>query len=314
MARAGTGAEVEFGCHLPVFGPAATRANLLTFAREMERLGYDSLWASDHVVVPYAIASRYPYRATGEFPLPPDSTFLEPLTALAMVAGVTERARLGTTVLVLPHRHPVLAAKALATLDHLSNGRVILGAGVGWMREEIELLGAPFDERGPWSDEAIRIMRACWRDERTRFHGRFFNFEDIGCFPKPVRGDIPIWMGGHAKPALRRIVALADGWHAAFPTAEGLETGLRDLRAECATQKRRFEELTITLRAGLALRTSPGGADRPALQGTPDEIVEDLRRFKTLGVSHVLMEASYRDPAHMIRTFETFAREIRPRL
>jgi probable F420-dependent oxidoreductase len=314
MAPAVTGAEVEFGCHLPVFGPAATRANLLTFAREMEKLGYDSLWASDHVVVPYAITSRYPYRATGEFPLPPDSTFLEPLTALAMVAAVTERARLGTTVLVLPHRHPVLAAKALATLDHLSNGRVILGAGVGWMREEIELLGAPFDERGAWSDEAIRIMRACWRDERTRFHGRFFNFEDIGCFPKPVRGDIPIWMGGHAKPALRRIVALADGWHAAFPTAGGLEGGLRELRAECVTQQRRFEELTITLRAGLALRTSPGSADRPALQGTPDEIVEDLRRFKALGVSHVLMEASYRDPGHTIRTFETFAREIRPRV
>jgi len=208
---------VEFGCHLPVFGPAATRAGLLTFAREMERLGYESLWASDHIVIPHTIRSRYPYSDTGQFPLAPDATFLEPLTALAMVAGVTERAKLGTTVLVLPHRHPVLAAKALATLDHLSGGRVILGAGVGWMREEIELLGAPFAERGAWSDEAIRIMRACWRDERTRFHGRFFNFDDIGCFPKPVRGDIPIWMGGHAKPALRRIVALADGWHAAFP-------------------------------------------------------------------------------------------------
>ena len=305
---------MEFGCHLPIFGPAATRANLLTFAREMERLGYDSLWASDHVVVPYAIASRYPYRDTGEFPLPPDSNFLEPLTSLGMVAGVTERARLGTTVLVLPHRHPVLAAKALATLDHLSNGRVILGAGVGWMREEIELLGAPFDERGAWSDEAIRVMRACWRDERTRFQGRFFNFADVGCFPKPVRGDIPIWMGGHAKPALRRIVALADGWHAAFPTAEGLEAGLRELRAECAAQKRHFEELTITLRAGLALRTRPGGAGRRALQGTPDEIVEDLRRFKALGVSHVLMEPSYRETDRMIRTFETFAREIRPRV
>src|SRR6266540_2418710 len=236
IAPATTGAELEFGCHLPVFGPAATRSNLLTFAREMERLGYDSLWASDHVVVPYAIASRYPYRATGEFPLPPDSTFLEPMTALAMVAGVTERARLGTTVLVLPHRHPVLAAKALATLDHLSNGRVILGAGVGWMREEIELLGAPFHERGAW-----------WHDERTRFQGRFFNFEDIGCFPKPVRGDIPIWMGGHAKPALRRIVALADGWHAAFPTARGMEEGITLLKQECAAQSRRFEDLTITL-------------------------------------------------------------------
>jgi probable F420-dependent oxidoreductase len=199
---------MEFGCHLPIFGPDATRAGLLTFAREMERLGYESLWASDHIVIPHTIRSRYPYSDTGQFPLAPDATFLEPLTALAMVAGVTERAKLGTTVLVLPHRHPVLAAKALATLDHLSGGRVILGAGVGWMREEIELLGAPFAERGAWSDEAIRIMRACWRDERTSFHGRFFNFDDIGCFPKPVRGDIPIWMGGHAKPALRRIVEL----------------------------------------------------------------------------------------------------------
>lgn len=305
---------MEFGCHLPVFGPSATRANLLTFAREMERLGYDSLWASDHIVVPHTIGSRYPYSATGQFPLPPDATFLEPLTALGMVAGVTERIHLGTTVLVLPHRHPVLAAKALATLDHLSNGRVILGAGVGWMREEIELLGAPFDQRGAWSDEAIRIMRACWRDERTRFQGRFFSFEDIGCFPKPVHGDIPIWMGGHARPALRRIVALADGWHAAFPTAAGLEAGLDELRAECARQWRPFEELTITLRAGLAVRAHPGGPDRKALQGTADEIVEDLQRFKALGVSHVLMEASYRDLGHMISTFETFARDIRPRV
>ena len=305
---------MEFGCHLPIFGPAATRAGLLTFAREMERLGFDSLWASDHVVIPHTISSRYPYSETGEFPLSADTTFLEPLTALAMVAGVTERARLGTTVLVLPHRHPVLAAKTLATLDHLSGGRVILGAGVGWMREEIELLGAPFDTRGAWSDEAIRIMRACWREERTRFKGRFFTFDDIGCFPKPVHGDIPIWMGGHSKPALRRIAALADGWHAAFPTAAGLEAGLAELRAECVTQKRRFEDLAITLRAGLSIRPGPGGSNRKALQGTPEEIVADLRTFKALGVSHVLMEASYRDLGQMTRTFETFARDIRPKV
>jgi probable F420-dependent oxidoreductase len=305
---------VEFGCHLPIFGPAATRAGLLTFAREMERLGYDSLWASDHIIIPYTIRSRYPYSETGEFPLSADATFLEPLTALAMVAGVTERARLGTTVLVLPHRHPVLAAKTLATLDHLSGGRVILGAGVGWMREEIELLGAPFDARGAWSDEAIRIMRVCWREERTRFKGRFFTFDDIGCFPKPARGDIPIWMGGHSKPALRRIVALADGWHAAFPTAAALEAGLAELRAECARQKRRFEDLAITLRAGLSIRPSPGGPNRKALQGTPEEIMADLRIFKALGVSHVLMEASYRDLGQMMRTFETFARDIRPKV
>src|SRR6266567_1677173 len=272
IAPATTGAELEFGCHLPVFGPAATRSNLLTFAREMERLGYDSLWASDHVVVPYAIASPYPYRATGEFPLPPDSTFLEPLTALAM------------------------------------------GAGVGWMREEIELLGAPFHERGAWSDEAIQIMRACWRDERTRFQGRFFNFEDIGCFPKPVRGDIPIWMGGHAKPALRRIVALADGWHAAFPTAHEMEAGITLLKQECADQGRPFEDLTITLRAGLSIRESRGGPDRRALQGTAEQIVGDLRQFKALGVRHVLREARYRDLDDMVQIFRTFARDIRPQV
>ena len=305
---------MEFGCHLPVFGPAATRAGLLAFARDMEGLGYESLWASDHIVIPHTIRSRYPYSDAGRFPLAADATFLEPLTALAMVAGVTERAKLGTTVLVLPHRHPVLAAKMLATLDHLSGGRVILGAGVGWMREEIELLGAPFDERGAWSDEAIRIMRACWRDERTRFHGRYFSFDDVGCFPKPFRGDIPIWMGGHSKPALRRIVALADGWHAAFPTAAGLEAGLSALREECARQKRPFDELSITLRAGLAIRTSSGDPDRKALQGTPAEIVDDLRGFKALGVSHVLMEASYRDLGQMTRTFEAFARDIRPQV
>ncbi len=168
------------GCHLPVYGPAATREVLLGFARRMEALGYDSLWASDHVVIPYAIASRYPYNPTGDFPLAPATSFLEPLVALGLVAGVTERIRLGTTVLVLPHRHPVLAAKMLATLDHLAPGRVILGAGVGWMKEEIELFGVPYERRGAWSDEAIRVMKACWRDERVSHRGEFLRFEALG--------------------------------------------------------------------------------------------------------------------------------------
>jgi len=163
---------VQVGCHLPVYGPAATRDVLLGFARRMEALGYNSLWASDHIVIPYSIASRYPYNPTGDFPLAPATSFLEPLVALGLVAGVTERVRLGTTVLVLPHRHPVLAAKMLATLDHLAPGRVILGAGVGWMKEEIELFGVPYERRGAWSDEAIRVMKACWRDERVSHRGR----------------------------------------------------------------------------------------------------------------------------------------------
>jgi probable F420-dependent oxidoreductase len=305
---------MDFGCHLPMFGPVATRATVLAFARRMEALGYDSLWASDHVVIPYTIESRYPYSDTGTFPLPPDTNFLEPLTTLALVAGVTERAKLGTTVLVLPHRHPVLAAKSLATLDHLSGGRVILGAGVGWMREEIELLGAPFDRRGAWSDEAIRIMRACWRDERTRYRGEFFTLDDVGVFPKPARGDIPIWIGGHTPRALKRVVALADGWHAAFPSADALEHGIDLLRQECDRQGRRFSDLTITVRAGLSIRPVAAGADRKAMQGSPEQILADLERYRALGVSSVLLETRYRDLDDMVGIYETFAREIRSKL
>lgn len=305
---------MDFGCHLPMFGPVATREGLLAFARRMEALGYASLWASDHVVIPHTIRSRYPYSATGDFPLPPDATFLEPLTALGLVAAVTERVALGTTVLVLPHRHPVLAAKMLATLDHLSGGRVILGAGVGWMREEIELLGAPFDRRGAWSDEAIRIMRACWRDVRTRHRGEFFAFDDVGVFPKPVRGDIPIWIGGHTPRALKRVVALGDGWHAAFPTVDALSQGIALLREECGRQGRRFEDLAITVRAGLSLRPAPLDADRKAMQGSAEQIIGDLRGYRALGVGTVLLETRYRSLEDMTQTFETFARDIRPAL
>lgn len=305
---------MEIGCHLPMFGPVATRANVLAFARRMEALGFDSLWASDHIVFPYTIHSRYPYNETGDFPLPPDANFLEPLATLGLVAGVTERVRLGTTVLVLPHRHPVLAAKMLATLDHLSEGRLIVGAGVGWMREEIEVLGAPFDRRGAWSDEAIRIMRACWRDGRVSHRGEFFAFDEFGLAPKPVRGTIPIWIGGHAPRALRRVVELGDGWHAAFPSIEALEKGIALLHAECARLGRRFEELTITVRAGLSIRTAPSGLERKVMQGSVEQIVDDLRRYRQLGVGTVLFETRYRDLDDMVGIYETVARDIRPRV
>ena len=303
---------MKFGCHLPMFGPIGTRDNVLTFARRMEALGYDSLWASDHVALPYDIASRYPYNPSGSFPLAADVAFLEPMTTLALVAGVTERVRLGTTILVLPHRNPVLAAKTAATLDHLSGGRVVLGVGVGWMREEIELLGGDYVHRGPWSDEAIAVMRACWRDARTAHHGRFFHLDEIGVFPKPARGDIPIWIGGHTPRALRRVAELGDGWHAAFITPEALRDDLARLRQECVRAKRPFERVTISVRAGLSLRDAPLGPERKPLQGSRDQVIADLAAYRDLGVDTMLLEARYRDLPDMLGIFEAFAREIRP--
>ena len=293
---------MDIGCHLPVYGPAATREALTLFARRAEALGYDSLWVSDHVVIPYAIRSRYPYNATGDFPLSPDTDFLEPLTVMALVAGVTSKIRLGTSVLVLPHRHPVLTAKMLATLDHLAPGRVILGAGVGWMKEEIELFGVKHERRGAWSDEAIRVMRSCWKDERVSFKGEFFAFENLGVRPRPAAGTIPIWIGGHTERALKRVVTLGDGWHAAFPSADKLAAGIAELKKACAKAGRDPATLTISARLGLPARKSA------------DELVTELGALRDLGVAHVILESRMRDLPEMTATYERFAKDVRPRV
>jgi probable F420-dependent oxidoreductase len=293
---------MQFGYHLPIWGPAATRESLISLARRVEALGFDSVWASDHVVIPTTIASRYPYNATGRFPLPPTTNFLEPLTVLSLVAGVTERLRLGTTVLVLPHRHPVLAAKMLATLDHLAPGRVILGAGVGWMREEIELLGAPFEQRGAWTDEALRIMRACWRDERVSFQGRFFSFPEVGFAPRPAAGTIPVWIGGHTPRAMRRVAELGDGWHAAFATPDVMRAGLATLREACAKAGRDPATLTHSVRMAIS-------AKRPAA-----EVVDELKGLRDAGVSHVIVETRVADVEDMTRLLERFTTDVRAKL
>jgi probable F420-dependent oxidoreductase len=295
-------AALEFGYHLPIWGPAATRETLVAAARRVEALGFDSVWASDHIVVPYRIGSRYPYNATGDFPLPPTGNFLEPLTALSLVAGLTERVRLGTTVLVLPHRHPVLAAKILATLDHLAPGRVILGAGVGWMREEIELLGAPYDHRGAWTDEAIQVMRACWRDERVSFRGRFFDVPEVGLAPKPLHRDIPIWIGGHTPRALRRVAELGDGWHAAFASPDVMRKGIEELKTACARVGRDPSEITLSVRMGISAR-------RPA-----PELVEEIKALHDLGVTHVIVETRVTALDDMTQLLDRFTTDVRSKL
>jgi probable F420-dependent oxidoreductase len=294
---------MEFGGHLPVFGPAATRDAILGVARTMEALGYDSVWVSDHVVIPWSIASRYPYSGSGDFPFPAGGDFLEPFTVLSAVAGATERLRLGTSVLVVPHRHPLLTAKIAATLDRLAPGRVVLGVGVGWMREEIELFGVPFARRGAWTDEAIRVMRACWAPaERTSFAGEFFRFQDLGCFPKPAAGSIPIWIGGHTPAAFRRVATLGDGWHAAFPTPEAAAADLARLREACREAGRDASTVTVSARVGYAAR-------RPS-----DEVVAEIEALRDHGVTHVILETRMRDLADMTALYERFAREVRPRL
>src|SRR5437762_6815193 len=199
---------MRYGFSMPTRGATAQPDALETLVARGEALGFSSTMIADHVVFPVKIQSKYPYTADGRFPGHGDA--LEQLSLMAFVAAKTRGLRLVTSVMILPYRNPVLTAKALATIDVLSKGRVTVGVGVGWMREEFEALGAPdFDRRGAVTDEYLRIFKTLWTESPASFAGRFYRFDALRCQPQPVqKPHPPIWVGGHSKPALRRAARL----------------------------------------------------------------------------------------------------------
>jgi probable F420-dependent oxidoreductase len=204
---------MRYGFYLPTRGPTATRAGVLALAREGERLGLHSAMIADHIVFPLESESAYPYTVDRKHPGGGDA--LETFSILGVVAGATERLRLVTSVLVLPYRNPVLTAKMVASLDVLSGGRVTLGVGVGWLKEEFEALDSPeFDRRGAVTDEWITIFKQLWSQSPASFTGQFYAYDDIRAEPFPLqKPHPPIWVGGHSKAALRRTARHGDGWH-----------------------------------------------------------------------------------------------------
>src|SRR5437867_6442387 len=241
---------MEIGCHLPTQGPVATRDALLTFAQQAEKHHIASLWVSDHVIFPRSATGNYP---GGRFPHPPDKPYLEPVATLAAAAVITTHARLGASVFILGHRHPVVMAKLLTTIDTLSNGRLICGVGVGWWKQELEILGAPFAMRGRQADEMLRVFKELWTSDRPAFHGEFYRFSDIGFAPKPVqKPHPPIWVGGDSAGAFRRVVTLGDGWHASGKTQEEMRDRIARLRAAADAAGRPWKSLTTSLRLALS--------------------------------------------------------------
>ena len=202
---------MKVGIYIPQVGGAAAPEHIVRIARAAEAAGFDSLWTFDHVVLRPDQGSDYPYTEDGRFLIPAETAFLEPLTLMTYVAAVTERVELGTAVLVLPMRAPVLHAKLIATLDHLAGGRVILGAGVGWWKEEFEALSMPFDRRGARMDEYLAVLRDLWENEIGSFEGEFYNTAGWYSRPQPPRR-VPIWLGGNHPRQLARAGRLADGY------------------------------------------------------------------------------------------------------
>ena len=316
---------MEFGFSLPGRGPLATPEQILKLATRADALRYASLFVTDHVVLPASMArSVYPYASSGKLPGGADQDYLDPLALLGWLAHATRKIRLGTSVLVLPYRNPLVTAKILATLDRLAGGRLILGAGVGWLREEFEAVAAPpFEERGRVTDEYIALMRAAWTTDPVSFEGRYYRVKDVHALPKPAqpRG-LPIWIGGHTDAAVKRAASIADGWHPLALRPPGLlmpdefAAKVTTFRAAARAAGRDPATLTISLRVAMEVRPArqkvPGG-DRPLFQGHAADVLGDIRRYAELGVSHFVFDPVVQDLKSALTNMERFADEVMPK-
>ena len=309
---------MRYGFYMPTRGATAEPDALETLVTRGEALGFSSTMIADHVVFPVKIQSKYPYTADGRFPGHGDA--LEQLSLMAFVAAKTQRLRLVTSVMILPYRNPVFTAKALATIDVLSRGRVTVGVGVGWLEEEFQALGAAdFKRRGAVSDEYIRIFKALWTTSPASFRGEFYRFDEIQCLPHPVqKPHPPIWIGGHSKAALRRVARLGDGWHpvGANPAVPLGPSELRALLDEVyrltEAEGRDPKTLTISYKApvyDVGKPVAPGVARRP-FTGAPEQIREDIDTFARLGVSELIFDFRSESQTESLDRMERFAQSI----
>jgi probable F420-dependent oxidoreductase len=295
---------MKVGVQLPLHVETSDGPAIRHFVAEVERLGYDSVWLGDHIVLPETIkdVSSYPYLWRFDptiSDLFPRKSFIEAATTAAYIAGASERLEIGVGVFVVPMREPVLLAKQLATIDVLSQGRLIAGLGAGWLREEFDSLGANYAERGARLDEYVEIMRTLWRgDQPVSFDGKFRSFEPLYCEPTPVRtGGIPLWVGGHTPAALKRCARFADGWHAielspaefgqhaaaldGHIAARGRQSG--DVVKSVATRLSLSPDADLGAAARTVADYAANGCDHLVVYATPSRSIdENLERFARL--------------------------------
>jgi probable F420-dependent oxidoreductase len=307
---------MRFGVHLGNSGPFANPERIGRLAARAEALGFESVWVSDHVIMPTEWSSVYPYGPPGTFTLEGQRNYFEPIISLTWVAGATRQVRLGISVMVVPYRNPVLVAKQLATLDALSDGRLILGIGVGWFEEEFQALGNPhFRQRGALTDEYIRLYRALWSGQPTEFQGEFYKLRSVICEPRPRQSASddgpPIWVGGHGQRALRRTIELGDAWAAIRIGVDEFRRGGERLRELADQRGRPMPQLTT--RCNLGPNSPPPTANDHELYGEPAAIAATLDRYAAAGCAEVVFDLYPRESTDaMLETLERFASEIRP--
>jgi probable F420-dependent oxidoreductase len=311
---------MEYGFYLPNSGAGAEPDALADIAKQGDRLGFYCMVMPDHILQPNQVDSTYPYSLTGDILAAGqsgDGEWPEQITTLAYLAGVTERIRLVTSVMIIPYRNPILTAKMLSTLDMLSKGRLILGAGVGWMEEEFELLDAPpFAERGAVTNEYLEAFIELWTKDDPKFEGKYVNFSNITFLPKPVQKPYPpIWIGGQSKPAIRRAARLGDAWHpvGAIPATplepEELAENLVLLRDYAEKAGRDPSKIQVSVKAPL-YDSGDSSGPRRRFTGSADAVRQDVQTYSDVGVTHLIFDFRTADPHQTEDRMAQFAEEV----
>ncbi len=289
---------MNFGITLPNFGNYADKNEILKIATSAEELGFKSLWVRDHVVIPDS------HQGFGD-------VFYDPFITLSYVAAHTRNISLGTSVLILPYRNPIVLAKMISTLDVLSEGRVIVGVGAGWLQKEFEALGVPYSQRDEMTDEYLSILKVLWTQDDPRFRGKYLKFSDIKFLPKPFKTPHPpIWVGGGSNKAIERAVTYGDGWHPVGLTPEELKEKLKYVNK--LLKKHNKDNFQISLRRNLEINKDKDLSPDDTLRGPVEKIISGIKQYKELGVNHLVLHFLSGTSEGVLSTMRTFSKEIRP--
>ena len=297
--------EVKFGVCIPNFGDRCDKKAIVDVAKKAEELLYDSAWVTDHILLPKNLS--YPY-----------GRIFEPLVTLAFVAGITDRIKLGTSMIILPMRNPVITAKEIASIDNLSGGRVIAGFAVGWAEEEFRNLGVGdlFKKRGKLLEEQIKLVKKIWSEREISFEGRFYRITSGISDPRPLQsGGPPIWLGGNSEYAVKRAVRIADAWQFTGIPLEELEARMEIIRKG---NRRNFIisgrfTVDMTGKSPRESRAASGGR-RVIISGDAQAVINQLEQYLERGTSYFVLSFGDKDSASLIKDMEKFHSEVIPSL
>jgi probable F420-dependent oxidoreductase len=308
----------NFGLDVGIYGAQANPSTVLKLAQLAETAGFESIWLADHVAFPVSFKSEYPYSAAGAFPTKLDDPLLEPVATMGVLVGATKHVRIGTAALIMPYRNPVLLARMLVTLDQFSGGRIILGAGVGWLEEEFKVLGAAdFKKRGRVTDEYLEIFKAISKGGEVGYQGQTYAFEPVFSNPGSVqRPHPPIMIGGLSDAALRRVVRHGNGWLAVTAGSDKLAERIVTLKRFAEEGGRRYEDLALLFKIFLGIgepKRSRFDAREPGT-GSASEIIDDLKRIFACGVTRIIVRYRGDSAAELERQIDRFVTEIVPKV